>query len=127
MHGTLHWFNRAGDADLDSLTANLRTMSLHYFGGREARYLETEVEGVDKNRVATLVNEQPRFLVITDDPRHDWSERFSAAGVEADIMIIEPFRLGTKYVLRINGKCPRNEATNVVGLCNEHLALGHLS
>lgn len=111
------------NADLDSLTANLRTMSLHHFGAREARYLETEVEGVDKDRVATLVNEQPRFLVITDDPRNDWSERFSAAGIEADIMIVEPFRLGAKYVLRINGKYPRYDAANVVGLCNEHPTL----
>ena len=113
------------DADLDSLTANLRTMSMHHFGGREARYIETEVEGVDKDRVTSLVNEQPSFLVITDDPRNDWSERFSTAGVEADVMIIEPFRLGTKYVLRINGKCPGHAADNVVGLCNEYPALAN--
>ena len=111
------------DADLDSLTANLRTMNMHRFGGREARYLETEVEGLDKERAASLVNEHPNFLVITDDPRNDWSERFNRAGVEADIMVIEPFQLGTKYVLRINGKCPRHAAENVVGLCNDYPSL----
>ena len=113
------------DADLDSLTANLRTMSMHQFGGREARYLETQVEGVDIDRVSALVNEQPKLLVITDDPRNDWSARFSTTGVEADIMIIEPFQLGAKYVLRVNGKCPRYVADNVVGLCNEHPGLAN--
>ena len=111
------------DADVDSLIANLQTMTLHRFGVREARYLETEMEGLDKGRIASLVNEQPNFLVITDDPRHDWLERFNEAGVTADIMIIEPFRLGTQYVLRINGKCPRYTAENVVGICSEHPSL----
>ena len=113
------------DADVDSLAANLKTMSLHRFGVREARYLEKEMEGLDKDRIASLVNDPPNFLVITDDPRNDWLERFSKADVEADIMIIEPFRLGTKYVLRINGKCPRYAADNVVGLCSEYPALSN--
>ena len=98
---------------------------MHHFGGREARYLETQVEGVDIDRVSALVNEQPNLLVITDDPRNDWPARFSTAGVDADIMIIEPFPLGSKYVLRINGKCPRYAADNVVGLCNEHPTLAN--
>ena len=111
------------DADVDSLAANLRTMSLHRFGRREARYLETEMEYLDKDRIISLVNEQPNLLVITDDPRNDWLERFSRADVKADIMIIEPFRLGTKYVLRVNGKSPSYAADTVVGTCDECPAL----
>ena len=89
------------DADVDSLIANLRTMTLQHFSGREARYLETQLQGLDEDRIEYLINEQPNFLVITDDPRNNWSQRVTAEGIEAEIMIIEPFRVGEGYVLRI--------------------------
>ena len=113
------------DADVESLIANLRTMNLQHFSSREARYLETQVEGLDEDRIAYLVNEQPNFLVITDDPRNNWSQRLAAADVEAEIMIIEPFRVGERYVLRINGNCPSYAGENLVGICEEYPALAN--
>ena len=108
------------DADVDSLIANLQAMTLYHFGGREALYLETEIEGIDVDRVASLVNEQPNFLVVTDDPRNNWSKRIAQAGVEAEVMIVEPFQVGEEYVIRINGKCPSYASENLIGICNEH-------
>ena len=113
------------EADVDSLAANLQTMSLQRFGGREGRYLETEMKGLDKDRIASLVNEQPNFLVITDDPRNNWAEQFAKADVRADIMTVEPFRLGRKYVLRINGRCPSYAGDEVVGFCTEYPAMAN--
>ena len=111
------------DADVDSLIANLQTMMSHRFSGREARYLKTEIEGIDEDRIAPLINEQPNFLVVTDDPRNNWSERFAKAGVDAEIMIVEPFRIGERYVLRINGNCPSYAGEKLVGICSEYPSL----
>ena len=111
------------DADVDSLVANLQTMELHGFGGREARYLQRQIKELDGDRLALLVNDSPRFLVVTDDPRTRWSERFAEANLGANVMIIEPFRYANKYVLRINGKSPSYSVDTVVGTCEEHPTL----
>ena len=110
----------SNDTDIDSLIANLKSISLHSFGLREARYLARTATDLDPSRIASLAHEQPNVLVITDDPRIDWSQRFTEAGIEAEIMIVEPFKVGDGYVIRVNGAYPSRRRDDLVGNCTEY-------
>ena len=112
-------------ADVDSLVARVQTITLLRFGVREARYLESCVSSADKERIRPLLNESPRFLVVTDSPRHGWSKQLGTANVEADIMVVEPFRHGDTYILRVNGGYPAPGAHNVVGICHDYTPLAN--
>lgn len=108
------------DADLASLVAKLEIAHLHPFGPREAGYLAGQTKELDFDRVHVLLREEPKFVVITDDPRHRWEEALAEAGVQAEVMIVEPFKYEDGYVLRVNGYNPAYATAKVIATCNEH-------
>ena len=111
------------DADIDSLKANLETVALQRFSTREALYLEKQIAALDSGRLALLIEEQPRLVVVTDDPHNKWSERFAAVDFDVTVMTVEAFQYGDKYVLRINGSYPNPITGTVVGMCSEYPSL----
>ena len=111
------------DVDLESLEANLQTVSMQRFGSREALYLERQIAMIDGSRLALLMEEQPHLVVITDDPHNKWSEKFSKFDFQVSVMTVEPFQHGDNYVLRVNGSYPNREGATVVGICNDYPSL----
>jgi len=93
---------------------------LHQHGPREAGELERQISANDgiihTEQAHRIVTEVPEILVVTDDPRHGWTDNLEDLGI--NIMIIEPFRQGDQYVIRINGKYPAQAGQNIIARCS---------
>ena len=113
------------NADVDSLATRLKAANLHDFGGREALYLRTKHEGLDLDQTRSLLQHPPRFVVVTDDPRHNWNDLLFKSDIKGDIMIVEPFIHDEKYVLRLNGETPPQIGINVVATCTVHTTIAN--
>lgn len=111
-------------ADLEYLRAKLRIALDSPFGNREATELIRQIKksdegaGLDEDKTKTLVDEGPKFAIVTDDPRHGWDKEFT--GLEVDIVIVEPFRVGDGFVFRVNGDYPARLESDVFGTCSTH-------
>ena len=112
----------AKDANLSSLLHRVETASLSTCGTREALYLEKQMVGVDREKLHQLVlAEAPELIVVTDDPHHGWSAQMKKFDVK--IMVVEPFRDGDDYIIRINGEYPSERRTERLATCESHPVL----
>lgn len=108
------------NADVESLIARLQIAKLHQFGVREAGELKRHIDGLDPAQLRLLVYESPTLVVITDDPRQYWRDKLAAAGIDVDVMTVEPFSYGDSYVIRVNGDNPVRANNSVIGTCVGH-------
>ena len=113
----------SGSVDLDSLIAKLESAKLVTLGDRAARYLSRKIDELEDQEAHFLVREVPGLVVVTDNPSHGWCERFSAARVEVEVVVVEQFRAAEGYVIRLNGKTPVQDDADVIGICEEHPTL----
>ena len=108
------------DVHVESLIARLQIANGHPFGIREANEIVRQMPEIDLDQARILVHDNPRLVIVTDDPRHDLSKRISSANVDVDVMIAEPFLYDGKYVIRINGDAPTQTGVDVIGTCVYH-------
>ena len=99
-----------------SLRTNVEAALLSPYGNREATELKRQIDCLDEERTRTLVIDGPRFVVVTDNPRHTLDDVFDE--LEVDIMIVEPFQLDDEFVFRINGKNPALPEPEVLAFCH---------
>lgn len=104
--------------DQQSLRTNLETALLSPYGNREATELKRQINDLDEEKTRALVTDGPRFVIITDNPRHRLDDEFNE--LQVDIMIVEPFQLDDEFVFRINGKNPALPEPEVLALCNSN-------
>ena len=104
--------------NLEYLRAQLEVARLNLFGYREAQYVSQQLGESDEARIEIMVADGPRFVVVTDEPRHGWDEEFR--GFEVDIMVVEPFRVGEGFVFRVNGDHPIQTWPDVMGTCHRY-------
>ena len=112
-------------ADPESLIFRLDTAYSHPFGVREAGELVRQIDQLTLEPARVLVHNNPRMIVVTDDPRHPWTEKLMSSNAQADVMIIEPFRYLDDYVIRVNGKAPTEIGMDVIGVCKPHPVLSN--
>ena len=115
----------AGNADLESLSSRLSTAYGHAFGVREAGELVRQIGQLTLEQARVLVHNNPRMIVVTDDPRHNWTERLTSSNAPTDVMIVEPFRYLGRYVIRVNGQTPTEIGMDVIGTCMPHPLLSN--
>ena len=115
----------AGNADLESLISRLGTAYGHPFGVREASELVRQIDEVTVEEARVLVHNNPRLIVLTDDPRHNWTDRLTSSNVRTDVMIVEPFRYLDSYVIRVNGQSPTEIGMDVIATCIPHPLLSN--
>ena len=108
------------NADVGLLVRRLRAANLHDFGAREVSYLRMKHEDLELGQLRTLLQHPPRYVVVTDEPRHNWDDLLSNSGIRADVMIVEPFLHNGGYVLRLNGKTPPQTGIKVIATCVNH-------
>lgn len=108
------------NANMESLVARLQSARKHEFGVREAQEIARQIDGLDLQETLPLLRNSPDLVVVTDDPRHNWSERLAASRVETSVMIVEPFLRGGRYVFRVNGDAPKEMGLNVIATCEYH-------
>ena len=108
------------NADLESLIARLKTVREYVFGVREAEELLSQIDELDPKQTRRLVRDSPNLVVVTDDPRNDWREQLADSGVEASVMIVEPFRCYDQFVFRVNGETPTERGVDVIAICESH-------
>ena len=107
--------------DKQSLRANLETALLSPFGNREAAELKKQIDDLDEDKTRALVTDGPRFVIVTDNPRHKLDDEFDE--LQVDIMVVEPFQLDDEFVLRVNGKNPALPEPEVLALCHANPGL----
>ena len=108
------------NANMESLVARLKLAREYVFSVREAGELARQIDELDLNETRALIRNSPNLVVVTDDPRHNWSEHLARARVEASVMVIEPFLCGGRYVFRVNGDAPDEMRLNVIATCESH-------
>lgn len=108
------------NADLDSLLAKLRSVQILNFETRVAWHLKERIVELDSQDALRVLQERPRLVVVTDDPKNDWDHRLAKLHVSADVMIVEPFLHGGSYILRVNGQNPAHSAAKVIATCVEY-------
>ena len=108
------------NADVGLLARRLKAANLHDFGAREILYLQTKIEELGLSQIRSLLQKRPQYVVVTDEPRHNWDDLLANSGVRADVMIVEPFFHNGAYVLRLNGNTPPQVGINVVATCVNH-------
>ena len=108
------------NADMESLVARLQSAKAHLFSVREAQELARHIDALDIRDTLNVIRNTPNLVVVTDDPRLDWSERLAAFRVETSVMIVEPFPFDGHYVFRVNGDAPSETGLNVIAACEYH-------
>ena len=108
------------NANMESLVARLQSAREHEFSVREAQELARQIDELDIHETLAVIRNSPNLVVVTDDPRHNWSERLAASRVETSVMIVEPFLSGGHYVFRVNGDAPNEMGLNVIATCEYH-------
>ena len=94
------------DVNIESLISRVRTAKNHMPGINDAKELADQITDLDLTQTRVLVRNSPVLIVITDDPRNNWSGRLAASHAEVHVMIIEPFFSGGRYAFRVNGDVP---------------------
>ena len=111
----------ARTVDMDSLVSKLESARLVDLGDRAARYLAREIGELDEGEARLLVREAPGLVVVTDDPTHEWGETFTAAHLEVEVIVAEPFPiLDDGYTIRLNGQTTARSDVCVIATCEEH-------
>ena len=108
------------DVNMESLISRIRTAKTHMSGLKEATELADQIPDLNLTQTRVLVRNSPVLIVITDDPRNNWSGRLAASNAEVHVMIIEPFLCGDRYAFRVNGDVPTTIDSNVVATCEFH-------
>lgn len=108
------------NADMESLVARLQSARQHSFGAREAKELARQIDELDIRETLAVIRNSPNLVVVTDDPRHKWSEHLAASRVETSVMIVEPFPFDGHYAFRVNGDAPNEMGLNVIATCEYH-------
>ena len=108
------------NVDMESLVARLQSASQHLFSVREAQELARQIDELGIRETLAVIRNSPNLVVVTDDPRHNWSERLAASRVETSVMIVEPFPFDGRYVFRVNGDAPNEMGLNVIATCEFH-------
>ena len=108
------------DVNMESLASRIRTAKNHMSGTREAEELADQIADLELTQTRVLVRNSPVLMVITDDPRNNWSGQLAASNAEVHVMIIEPFLCGGRYAFRVNGDVPTTMDSNVVATCEFH-------
>ena len=108
------------DADMESLIARLHTASGHQFSHRDAQELSRIIDGLDLEQAEAVASDIPNLIVVTDDPRNDWSSRLASSDIDCDVMVVEPFYCGEGYVIRLNGDAPVQYPVGVIATCVEN-------
>ena len=113
------------DVNMESLASRIRTARNHMSGTREAEELADQIPDLELTQTRVLVRNSPVLMVITDDPRNNWSGQLAASNAEVHVMIIEPFLCGGRYAFRVNGDVPTIMDSNVVATCEFHPSLSN--
>ena len=108
------------DSDAESLVERLELAQNHVFGPREARELARQMKEIDSDQAFLVVQNNPRLMVVTDDPHHQLYEWFSSSGVEVNVMVVEPFLVAGSYAIRINGDNATEAGMGIIGTCKYH-------
>lgn len=102
-----------GDVATSALRNDIETCTVFRPGAREVNYLASKISELKREDINTLVTvEPPKILVVTDDPRHLWSEGLSQ--YDFQLIVVEPFSKGEKDALRINGQYPLTRIGNCI-------------
>ena len=108
------------NADMESLVSRLQSARQHLFSAREAQELARQIDELDIGETLAVIRNSPSLVVVTDDPRHNLSERLAASRVETSVMIVEPFPFDGHYAFRVNGDAPHEMGLNVIATCEYH-------
>ena len=112
--------------NVESLVSRIRTAKNHMSSIREAEELADRITDLELTQTRVLVRNSPVLIVITDDPRNNWSGQLAASNTEVHVMIIEPFFCGGRYAFRVNGDVPTTLDSNVVAECEFHPTLPNI-
>ena len=117
----------SGDVDMESLVSRIRSAENHVSGIREAQELADQISDLELAQTMELVRNSPVLIVVTDDPRHSWSEQLADSDAKVHVMIVEPFFCGGRYAFRVNGDVPTTMDSDIVATCQSHPTLPNCS
>lgn len=120
---TLVFVAPSRNVDIESLVSRIQTVQGHTFEPREARQLARTIDDMEIERALEVVESSPQLLVVTDDPRHHLGSQLADADAVCDVMVVEPFYIGERYVIRVNGSAPQQTSPDVIATCVSHVLL----
>lgn len=111
----------ARTVDVDSLVSKLESARLVDLGDRAARHLAKGIDELDEGEARLLVREVPGLVVVTDNPDHEWHETFTAAHLEVEVIVVEPFPIQDDgYAIRLGGQTTAEDDVCIIATCEEH-------
>ncbi len=92
-------------ADLPELEHRVEATQSPRYSIREAREIKRNLDDLTLEQLSEMVTcEDPKLIVVTDDPHHGWSEKLSHLNLT--IMVVEVFSNEQKCAMRVNGEYP---------------------